>query len=647
MNNKSWFVTVILLCLTVSISRAQRLVVFSVAGGPKLVTPEGNTPIKAYDNLTMSSVVSIPYDASLELIDEANRKQYIIKTPGRDKISAFVSNRKNSAVQLTQRFMEYIQKQVTSGTKISARRFSDAATVTRETQTYQKEEEEELDEFAKEFADFDKQAKEEYETFRNQCNQEYADFMEEAWSQFRSEKPIPAPKEEEVKPLTLPEKERGQQFKGKPVVIQEFVAPLIPTPQPLPINYTIQTIPDEVVVVDPQLPTVPILINNSNISVAPIELLRIDSVVRPKPVGQELAYYGTKVFVRYTPNPNFKLPDLSERSISEAWTALSSESMENTLIDCLNIRKQLRLSDWGYLLLLEQVGQACLGKGSNEATLLSAYLFCQSGYKMRLGKSKTQMILLFGSRHLIYDKSYFTLSGENFYPLHTDEEELSICNLPYPEEQGLSLLLVNEPILKEVRSDKRTLSSTNQPQLKVSVDVNKNLLDFYSDYPASQIGGDMLSRWAMYANTPLDVKVKEQLYPALKEKLKGKSEKEAVSILLDFVQWSLTYKYDEDIWGYDRAFFAEETLFYPYADCEDRSILFSRLVRDLVGLKVVLVYYPGHLASAVHFNENVEGDYLEHEGKRFVICDATYFGAPIGKTMSGMDNKTAKAVLLD
>ncbi|MBQ7495556.1 MAG: hypothetical protein IJT75_07425, partial [Bacteroidaceae bacterium] len=108
----------------------------------------------------------------------------------------------------------------------------------------------------------------------------------------------------------------------------------------------------------------------------------------------------------------------------------------------------------------------------------------------------------------------------------------------------------------------------------------------------------------------------------------------------------LTYKYDEDVWGHDRAFFAEETLYYPFADCEDRSILFSRLVRDLLGLKVVLVYYPGHLATAVHFTTDVKGDYLTHNGERYTICDPTYMGASAGRTMSGMDNSSAQAILL-
>ena len=156
-----------------------------------------------------------------------------------------------------------------------------------------------------------------------------------------------------------------------------------------------------------------------------------------------------------------------------------------------------------------------------------------------------------------------------------------------------------------------------------------------------------MTRWAMYANTPMEERLKGELLPKFKEKLKGLGQKEAVERLLNWVQTAFVYEYDDKVWGGDRAFFVEESLYYPYCDCEDRSILFTRLVRDLLGLKCILIYYPGHLASAVQFTESVQGDYIQLNGKRFVVCDPTYIGAPIGCTMSGMDNATATVILLE
>ena len=176
--------------------------------------------------------------------------------------------------------------------------------------------------------------------------------------------------------------------------------------------------------------------------------------------------------------------------------------------------------------------------------------------------------------------------------------------------------------------------------------VNQNLIDFFDEYPSAYIGNNSMTRWAVYANTPLDETAKKTLYPELRKSISGYSQRDAVNKILNFVQTAFEYEYDDKVWGCDRAFFAEETLHYPYADCEDRSILFSRLVRDLMGLDVVLLYYPGHLATAVCFTEDVKGDYLIYKNKKYIVCDPTYINAPVGLTMPGMNNAEVQVVVL-
>jgi hypothetical protein len=136
------------------------------------------------------------------------------------------------------------------------------------------------------------------------------------------------------------------------------------------------------------------------------------------------------------------------------------------------------------------------------------------------------------------------------------------------------------------------------------------------------------------------------LYPQLRSAIANCSEADAVERLLNWVQTAFVYEYDDKVWGGDRAFFPDETLYYPYCDCEDRAILFTRLVRDLLGLKCILVYYPGHLASGVCFRSQVNGDYINVNGSRFVICDPTYIGASVGNTMPNMDNASARVIVL-
>jgi len=127
--------------------------------------------------------------------------------------------------------------------------------------------------------------------------------------------------------------------------------------------------------------------------------------------------------------------------------------------------------------------------------------------------------------------------------------------------------------------------------------------------------------------------------------MQGMSEQQAVNFLLRFVQTSLKYETDEQQFGEENYLFPEETLFYPYSDCEDRAILFAWLVESLLGLQVIGLDYPGHVAAAVHFNETVSGDSVSYQGKRYVVTDPTYTNASAGMTMP--DFKKFKPTVID
>ena len=115
----------------------------------------------------------------------------------------------------------------------------------------------------------------------------------------------------------------------------------------------------------------------------------------------------------------------------------------------------------------------------------------------------------------------------------------------------------------------------------------------------------------------------------------------------NYLHRAFPYKTDEAQFGIERTLFAEEMYYYPYSDCEDRSILFARLVKDLLGLDVVLLYYPAHIAAAVCFKGEVKGDYMQLGNKRYVICDATYIGAGVGEAMPDLKRTPAQVVRID
>ena len=92
--------------------------------------------------------------------------------------------------------------------------------------------------------------------------------------------------------------------------------------------------------------------------------------------------------------------------------------------------------------------------------------------------------------------------------------------------------------------------------------------------------------------------------------------------------------------------FIEENFYYPKNDCEDRAIFYAFLIRNLLGLDVHLVHFPGHECTAVCFGtENVIGSGYRYEGKTYIICDPTYIGANIGQCMPQYEDVEPKVEL--
>ena len=513
---------------------------------------------------------------------------------------------KKSVKQASKQYAKYVKDKSQGKEKLAQRRSSDPATVTREEDSVVVNEQNPM---RATYEQFRQQARADYENFRDKANADYAEFMKQAWKDFHAMPAIPQPVEKEVPPVVIKEEEK-KPIKDNPLPIEDEVVTL-PTPDPQPV---------------------------------PVAPINEQPVVEEESVS--FTVYGSSMKVRFNQSEHFRLADCNEQTISNAWKRLSGKAYNNTIRDCLELRITRQLSDWAYLNMLDAFSEACLGN-SNEAVLLMAYIYCQSGYRMRIGTINEQLYLLYASQHIVYNKAYYTLDNDYYYIYDSNVTSLKICDIAFPKEKSLSFYIPQAQKFDYAPSDLRHLKSRRYPDMDITSKVNKNVIAFCNSYPKSSIWDNFMTRWAMIANTPMEKGVKELLYPQLQKVIKGLSEKEAMERLLNWVQTSLVYEYDDKVWGGDREFFAEESLYYPYADCEDRSILLSRLVRDLLGLKTILIYYPGHLAMAVEFTEQVKGDYIMLDGRKFVVCDPTYINANVGMTMSSMDNSKAKVILLD
>ena len=456
--------------------------------------------------------------------------------------------------------------------------------------------------FMKEYEEFKRRSLQQYDDFRDRANASYEKFMREAWEKHDAQQADPLPaRPEPPKPVVKdPDTEPSRDV----VPIDNVIIPPAP--------------------VEPPQPAMPI----------PVPDKIPDKNYR-------FTFYGTSCAVPLEARHRFTLRGVDENSVADGWGILSKDDYLPVIAECLELRRRLHLCDWGYVRLLERMTTDFLGSPKqNEARLMQMYILTQSGYKVRIARAGEQLVLLLPSKETIYEYPYLAINGDKYYI--TDPSVLNktfmVFDREFPKERYFSIQMPEEPLLAESMTAPRRLTSERYPALTLEVSVNRNLIDFYDDYP-------LHDQWNIYAQASLSDNSKEQMYPVLEELLSGSGKADAANKLLNFVQTAFEYKTDAEQFGQERPFFADETLHYPYCDCEDRAILYSILVRDLLGLDVVLLHYPVHLATAVSFgDEDVDGDYMELDGKRYIVCDPTYIGSSIGDTMPQFKHTAAKIV---
>lgn len=316
------------------------------------------------------------------------------------------------------------------------------------------------------------------------------------------------------------------------------------------------------------------------------------------------------------------------------WEQMATINNDYLFAQLETMRDKMQLNDWGYCLLLNKLGEEIYPISNNEKYLFIWYVLSKTGFNSQVGTINNNIYLFVPTKNKLYGIPFFRTSQQNerLYVINFEnlydsiEGEIYTYEGNYPGSINLlDMNIYNAPNLSNNMIDKKFNFYYMGKKYDLSVKYNQGTIDFYKDYPYSNLD--------IYFNSSVENKTKSNLLNSLSPLIMDKDELLAANILLRFCQTAFDYKTDKPNFGREKPLFPEETLHYPYSDCEDRSILFAFLIKELLELEVVGLQYPGHIATAVKFKEKVNGDTIYYEGKEFTICDPTYINAQVGIAM--------------
>ncbi|MFW2371920.1 MAG: hypothetical protein ACN4GM_02280 [Gammaproteobacteria bacterium] len=505
-----------------------------------------------------------------------------------------------------------------------------------------------------------------FQEYRDKRDKEFTSFLKTQWKEMETFSglvrdktpkpvrmpvalPLPAPKPTPmVQPL--PDSKPTPMVQPKPDTKPETPKPLplpdskpLPSPVPTPLDQPAQ---DE----KPLVATPKPVVKPPTVKVPPIAPPPKPVIVKPIPAvklpkGQTIRinYYGQSL--RFTYDAKLKVGMYSRidaTAMSRHWSSLSQGDYEALLKQINHQRQPLSLNDWGYALLINEIAREIYPGQSNEQALFGWFMLIKAGYQARIAYDSSRVYLLLPSRQQLFGASYFTFDNVRYYALGFDGSKQKPGRVytydgQYPGATKRMDMRLDKTLNTGRKESGKQLSFKYQGKTyKVNIGYDQQTVRFLKTYPQMDIG--------MYFTSSVNQSTGNPLLAQLKPMVEGKSEQDAVNLLLRFVQTAFRYKTDQAQFGTENYLFPEETLYYPYSDCEDRSVFFAWLVRSLLNLDVVGLDFPGHIATAVRFNESVSGDAVRYKGKRYVVSDPTYINARAGMTMPEFRSKRPNVI---
>ena len=382
-------------------------------------------------------------------------------------------------------------------------------------------------------------------------------------------------------------------------------------------------------------------------------------VKTPTPVfkGTEvnLNFYGRKVPLHVSPKLKAKSNGVDEKSVAEYFKTIAKNRDETKALwnELTGVVDRFGLNEWGYFCLLRDLSEKMFNN-VNDRVMFCFYMLRNEGnFKTRLARGKnsgklTLLIALDNSKQ-VYSYTFFRFADNEdatkkvkYYTVYgggqAKEPVYSYSFCKQDADKKEMTLDFNKNLNMGACDVERTVQLTKNRS--VTLPYNKAHIEYLNDVP--------MTVFPIYFVSPISIEAQQVLHETFSEMKDQYTPTQFIGMLLRFVQTGFDYQTDDEQFGYEKYFYPEEVIGYPYCDCEDRSAMFAWLVQKYTNAKVIGLQYEGHVATAVWFGDDVKvkGDGFMYGGKKYYVCDPTYINASIGMTMPQFKGKTPKIIKL-
>ncbi len=492
--------------------------------------------------------------------------------------------------------------------------------------------------FAETYEEYLRAQEQAFSSYKEARDKAFSEFLNKEWKAFKEaqgykayeeKKPViipkAPPKPKPVAPKIVKPIETPVEVKKEPVVITK---PTTVTPPPAIIQKPIEEPVPPVVIKRPKEKIIPPVVKKKE---TPKQYTKI--VIPPQSQNLKTLYlnfFGVDLEIHYDRSILISIDGaIDKNDIANSWDTLAQSEYESTIKEIKEISSKLRLNDWAKYLLVKKIASGIYHE-ENEARVFSWFVLLKMGYDAHIAYQSQKVVLLLPIEGNLYNTIYYTLNRKKYYAIDYYAKGnlgsiMTYDNTYEGANAAIDFSVMELPRFAQARTQKRLVFKLDRKNTSVNLNYNTNLMNFFQTYP--QVG------YANYFSSPESILLEESIRSSFKPLLEGKSQEESLDLILNFVQNAFKYQVDNKQFNQEKVMFPSETLFYPYSDCEDRAILFSYMVKTLLGIDIVGVKYPNHMATAVKVEQKLKGEYVYAGNRSYLVADPTYINASVGMSM--------------
>jgi hypothetical protein len=329
---------------------------------------------------------------------------------------------------------------------------------------------------------------------------------------------------------------------------------------------------------------------------------------------------------------------MTEAGMDEFLKSLWNDEETDSLLKQLDKQAaQFNMDDVAYLMMLNKVTDAVFkNEDASFKTLYKYGILKQKGFDVVLGYGE-HSLTLYGTTDFNVENALFIQKGNHiYYDLSFNQNSIPETEREYVPQvtttSGSKIFHLNTftpPSFKAKHVKKSYPFEYDGYMYFLRCEMNQSLVEYYRDLPDICIN-------SVYLNYGLSDQAKKTLVKSLRDATVNMNTEKAVDFLLKFTQYTFTYKKDV----VEKFAFPEEVLANEVADCEDKSILFAYLSKEVLGIHSIALFYKNeeHINVAVENwkkDDHSKGSFT-YNHHNYIVCEPSGNGLNPGESINNI-----------